>query len=123
MSDLTVTSSPDSCYTGRRGFVTVECREEALRVPLTAELRHRVRALLRRGVRAIVLDVSRVSRIDAVGVGELVRMYNMTRAVNGRLRIAHPTARIRAPRSSRDLRSFVHGPGAGPGVSAAACMS
>jgi anti-anti-sigma factor len=96
MSDLTVTSSPDSCYTGRRGFVTVECREEALRVPLTAELRHRVRALLRRGVRAIVLDVSRVSRIDAVGVGELVRMYNMTRAVNGRLRIARPTARVRA---------------------------
>jgi anti-anti-sigma factor len=95
MTVLTVPASPCCRNALRAGFVSVECRETALRVPLTAELRHRVRALLRRGVQAIVLDVARVTRIDAAGVGELVRVYNMTRAINGRLRVAHPTAPVR----------------------------
>jgi anti-anti-sigma factor len=58
-------------------------------------MRHRVRALLGAGERAIVLDLTHVPSIDAAGVGQLVRAYNMTAAVNGALRIAHPNARVR----------------------------
>jgi anti-anti-sigma factor len=83
--------------------VTAPCSEnrtilhvaDTLRTPLTAELRHRIRSLLCRGERRIVLDLTHVSRIDAAGVGELVRAYNLTSAVDGALRIAHPAARVR----------------------------
>ena len=66
-----------------------------LRVPLNRELRHKVRGLLRHGTREIVLDLGGVFRIDAAGVGELVRAYNMTSAAKGILRIAHPTRWVR----------------------------
>jgi anti-anti-sigma factor len=62
-----------------------------LRVPIGRELRRSVRHLLRRGERAIVLDLAQVSRIDAAGVGELVRAYNMTVAVDGLLRVVNAT--------------------------------
>jgi anti-anti-sigma factor len=55
-------------------------------------LRHNVRALLRRGERIIVLDLTRVSRIDAAGVGELVRAYNMAIAENSVLQIVNAAA-------------------------------
>jgi anti-anti-sigma factor len=51
--------------------------------------------LFRRGERRIVLDLTRVSKIDAAGVGELVRAYNMTDALDGWLRIAHASAWVR----------------------------
>jgi anti-anti-sigma factor len=51
--------------------------------------------LLRRGERAIVLDLARVSSIDAAGIGELVRAYNITAAMDGELRIMHATKRVR----------------------------
>ena len=60
-----------------------------------SDLRHTVRGLLRRGERFIVLDLARVPRIDAAGVGELVRAYNMTAAVNGALRIVSATTWVR----------------------------
>ena len=66
-----------------------------LRVPLDEELRRNVRTLLCRGERSIVLDLGRVSAIDAAGVGQLVRAYNLTRAVNGTLRIKHAVPRVR----------------------------
>jgi anti-anti-sigma factor len=66
-----------------------------LRAPVNRELRHRVRALRRRGERTIVLDLARVSRIDAAGVGELVRAYNMTNAPNGVLQIVHASTWVR----------------------------
>jgi anti-anti-sigma factor len=66
-----------------------------LRRPLRGTLRHDVLLLLRRGHRRIMLDLTRVSRIDAAGVGELVRAYNVTVAVNGVLRIAHSSAWVR----------------------------
>jgi anti-anti-sigma factor len=68
--------------------------EGPLRLPINRELRHKVRALLCRGERRLVLDLTQVSRIDAAGVGELVRAYNMTAASNGMLRVAHATARV-----------------------------
>jgi anti-anti-sigma factor len=69
--------------------------EGPLRLPVNRDLRSQVRSLLRRGERAIVVDLARVSRIDAAGVGELVRAYNMTSARNGLLRIVHATDWVR----------------------------
>jgi anti-anti-sigma factor len=68
---------------------------DSFRFPCTSDLRHRVRSLLRRGERAIVLDLARVSSIDAAGIGELVRAYNITAAMDGELRIMHATKRVR----------------------------
>ena len=58
-------------------------------MPVNRAVRDNVRALLRQGERVIVLDLAAVTRIDAAGVGELVRAFNMAAAVNGRLRIAN----------------------------------
>lgn len=69
--------------------------EGALRIPVSRSLRHDVHALLRRGERRIVLDLSAVSRIDAAGVGELIRTFNMATATNGALRIVNATAWVR----------------------------
>jgi anti-anti-sigma factor len=69
--------------------------EGSLRAPLDGELRHDVRDLLRRGERIIMLDLSRVSKIDAAGVSELVRAYNMATEAHGVLQIVHATARVR----------------------------
>ena len=63
--------------------------------PVTRELRHRILAQLRRGERVVILDLSRVSSIDAAGVGQLVRAYNVTRASRGTLRIVHTTRWVR----------------------------
>jgi anti-anti-sigma factor len=63
--------------------------EGPLRVPVNRAVRDNVRALLRQGERVIVLDLAAVTRIDAAGVGELVRAFNMAAAVNGRLRITN----------------------------------
>ena len=70
--------------------------EDSLRVPLlTRDLQNTVRALLLRGERDIVLDLARVSRIDAAGVGELIRAYKMSIAADGSLRIVHATEWVR----------------------------
>jgi anti-anti-sigma factor len=39
-----------------------------------------------------VLDLSEVSRIDAAGVGELIRAFNMTAAVSGALCVVNASA-------------------------------
>ena len=69
--------------------------EGPLRVPVSRTLRREVRALLRRGERAIVVDLADMSRIDAAGVGELIRAFNMATAVDGALRIANASAWVR----------------------------
>ena len=66
-----------------------------LRTPVNRTLRHRIRGLLRHGERRIVLDLSAVSRIDAAGVGELIRAFNMTAAVSGVLRVVNATGWVR----------------------------
>jgi anti-anti-sigma factor len=64
--------------------------------PLTGELRHRVQTLLGQGAQTILLDLARVSRIDAAGVGQLVRAYNIARAAQRVLQITQvrPWVRI-----------------------------
>lgn len=69
--------------------------EGALQTPVSRVLRHNVRTLLLRGERRIVLDMSAVSGIDAAGVGELIRTFNMTEAGNGALRIVNAPAWVR----------------------------
>lgn len=71
------------------------CIEDGLRAPVGRELRRSVRTLIRQGERNIVLDLTRVSSIDAAGVGELVRSYNMAAASHGALRVMSTSAYVR----------------------------
>ena len=64
-------------------------------MPVSRTLRQSVDALLRRGQRRIVVDLSGVTGIDAAGVGELVRAVRMTAAVNGAVRMVNATAWVR----------------------------
>ena len=66
-----------------------------LRLPFDGEVPHMVRALLRRAERNIVLDLACVSKIDAAGIGELVRAYNLAMGSNGTLRIANTNPWVR----------------------------
>jgi anti-anti-sigma factor len=86
--------------------------EGSLRVPVSRELRRRVRTLLRRGARGIVVDLDGVTRIDAAGVGELVRAYNMTSAAAGFLRIVHATTWVRETLSRVGLFELLDADGA-----------
>lgn len=81
-------------FIGRPGPAVLQV-QGSLRGPVHEELRHDVRTLLCRGERSLVLDLQRVPTIDAAGVGQLVRAYNMTRSVNGTLRIKHAGPRVR----------------------------
>lgn len=85
--------------------------EGPLRMPVSRSLRHNVRALLRRGERWIVLDLSAVARIDAAGMGELIRTFNMTTATNGALRIVNATAWVREMLERADLFDLLTGTG------------
>jgi len=66
-----------------------------LRLPFKGEVPHMVRTLLRRGERNIVLDLACVSKIDGVGIGELVRAYNLAMGNHGTLRIANTNPWVR----------------------------
>ena len=59
-------------------FSTIEV-EGTLRAPLSADLRHSVETLLRRGHRCILLNLARLSDIDAAGIGELLHAYERTK--------------------------------------------
>ena len=70
--------------------------EGALRAPATTKLRYRLEGLLDRGERRVVLDLARLSAIDAAGIGELVRAFSTMQASGGVLRIAHANRHVRA---------------------------
>jgi anti-anti-sigma factor len=67
----------------------------ALRAPIESELMRRVNAVLRGGARRVRLDLSRLSGIDAAGVGELVVAFNAAKAAGAVLDISHPNRRVR----------------------------
>ena len=69
--------------------------EGALRVPADSRLMARVHGALRFGARRVRLDLSRLSSIDAAGVGELMTAFNATKAVGGVLDIVHAGSRVR----------------------------
>jgi len=64
-------------------------------VPANPDLLTNISGLLRRSDRGIVLDLSRVARIDAGGVGELVGAYNIASAMSVSLRIVHANKWVR----------------------------
>ena len=66
-----------------------------LRMPVSRTLRRRVAALLRRGERSILVDLGRVTDLDAAGLGELARVYRMTDAASGILQVACTTGKVR----------------------------
>jgi anti-anti-sigma factor len=71
------------------------------------EVRHSVRALLHCGQRHIVLDLTRVSDIDAAGIGELVRAYNLARGANGTVQVVNPTRWVREMIERAGLDGFL----------------
>ena len=62
---------------------------------MTSELSQRVEATIRVGRRRVLLDLSRLSALDAAGVGELVRAFNTARAAGGVLQIANANRHVR----------------------------
>lgn len=82
--------------------------EGPLRVPVSTALRHSVRGLIRRGERHIVVDLGKVPRIDAAGLGELVRAYNMSRAAKGTLRVVNSSAWVREVINRVGLLDLLH---------------
>jgi anti-anti-sigma factor len=60
-----------------------------------ALLREDVCTLLRRGERAIVVRLASVSRVDAAGIGELVRAYHISVGAAAVLRVTEATGRVR----------------------------
>jgi len=69
--------------------------EGPLRTPVSPSLRQDVLARLARGERTLVINLAGVNDIDAAGVGELVRIFNMTIAEGAVLRLTHVARRIR----------------------------
>jgi anti-anti-sigma factor len=69
--------------------------EDALRAPLDSALSRRVEGRLRSGHRRVVLDLARLADIDAAGIGELMRAFQMTNAAGGVLQIARANRRVR----------------------------
>jgi anti-anti-sigma factor len=77
------------------GGVSVLLLAGALRWPVSPDLRQHVEALLGRGERTILVDLSGVTAIDAAGVGELVRLRAMAEIANGELWIENAGATTR----------------------------
>lgn len=69
--------------------------EGTLRTPLDFELRHKLDALIRRGDRLALLNLSGLVDIDAAGIGELAHAFNTMRAAGGVLRLVYLTGRVR----------------------------
>jgi anti-sigma B factor antagonist len=67
----------------------------ALRAPITSTVSRTLDSLIRRGVRRVVLDLSDLNYIDAMGVGELVCAFRAMNTAGGRLRIAYANERVR----------------------------
>ena len=87
-------------------FSTIEV-EGTLRAPLSADLRHSVETLLRRGHRCILLNLARLSDIDAAGIGELLHAYERTRAAGGVLRISHASRHVRQLLDVTEISRFL----------------
>ncbi len=64
-------------------------------LPADGQVPCMVATLLGWGERQIVLDLAGVPKIDAAGIGELVRAYNTAAARDGALGIANPNPRVR----------------------------
>lgn len=84
--------------------------EGPLQAPHTGRLTRKVRALVGAGERRIVLDLARVPSIDAAGIGELMQVFRCVAAIDGRLHIAHASARVREPLERSGLYDLLNEP-------------
>jgi anti-anti-sigma factor len=69
--------------------------EGTLRAPLNGELRQQVEVLLGRNERRILVNLARLSAIDAAGVGALVDAYVIASRAGGVLRVSEASWRVR----------------------------
>ena len=88
VDEIHVTSEPDSQSAVLR-------LDGALHTPIDGVLRSTVEALVQRGVRRVLLDLSGVSSIDAAGVGELVHIFTTAASVGSVLEIEQMSAQVR----------------------------
>jgi anti-anti-sigma factor len=82
--------------------------EAPLRVPVSPSLRQEVQARLARGERTLVINLAAVNDIDAAGVGELVRIFNMAIAEGAVLRLTHVAPRVREVLQRLGLSLLMH---------------
>ena len=69
--------------------------EGTLRAPVGPWLSQVVRTRVARGERRILLDLARLTAIDAAGIGELVRAVNVAAEAGAALWIERPGPRVR----------------------------
>jgi anti-sigma B factor antagonist len=69
--------------------------EGTLRAPVGPWLSQLVRTRIDRGERRILLDLARLTAVDAAGIGELVRARNLAAAAGGTLWVERPRPRVR----------------------------
>lgn len=60
----------------------------------TKALENRIRTLIRKGVRYLVLDLSKVRWVNGSGIGCLVGALQRFRAVNGSLKLVNPSRKV-----------------------------
>jgi anti-anti-sigma factor len=82
--------------------------EGPLRTPVSPSLQQEVEARLFRGERTLVIDLAGVNDIDAAGVGELVRVFNMAIGEGAVLRLTHVAPRIREVLQRLGLSLLLH---------------
>jgi anti-anti-sigma factor len=82
--------------------------EGPLRTPVSPSLQQEVEARLLRGEWTLVLNLAAVNDIDAAGVGELVRVFNMAIAEGAVLRLTHVAPRIREVLQRLGLSLLLH---------------
>jgi anti-anti-sigma factor len=75
--------------------ITVLRIEGPLDSAVQGEVRRKVLALLSAGKRNILLDLDRVSMVDAAGLGVLADVYNLTKTAGGELRVANVARLVR----------------------------
>jgi anti-anti-sigma factor len=92
---LISTVDNNGCGVGTLAACQIILVDSSLWTPIDSGLARRVQTLLRRGVRRVRLDLSRLSSIDAAGVGELVTAFKAMKAAGGGLDISHATRRVR----------------------------
>jgi anti-sigma B factor antagonist len=58
------------------------------------QLRDAVRALVAKGAKKILLNLSEVNQIDSAGLGEMVSAFTLTRSENGELKLLNVPKRV-----------------------------
>ncbi len=77
------------------GPVTLLELNERLTIENVPELRDTVHDLAQHGHRSLLLDCSRITVVDSMGMGSLVSNWLSLRKQGGKMELLHPSARLR----------------------------